>query len=155
MSLYELIPLPPELVHHIVDLGHYGDRCCDRCGKWECRVNCALCNHPSCPCRHCDLYPNYRCCVYCSNCYQARQCKRYKFWFAACNELLQKSGKYRDCQLNLQSCKQCCQLTCQRCKHDFCCEHIADISGCANICLNCWRQVRQEVDSYFGDNVSS
>lgn len=148
MSLYDLIPLPPELVQHIADVGNFADTPCDKCKTWMPIQKCTACQQGTCCCDGGNCYA--QCCTYCHQCWVNRICNNAYDVKAVCEKWIQECN-YDTCPVQDQ-CKPCCRTKCKNCKEKYCCKHCTYFfvgPRQVYMCIRCWDNISREMNDYF------
>lgn len=151
-SLYNLIPLPNDLVYHILELSNCQEYACLQCQKWDSAVQCTSCGVTLCKaCSHeCN---ELACCHYCDTCSQWLVCDSPSPW--GNNDPMCWDYRNRHdtkCSMELATCKLCCIEQCDVCENWYCCSHIKPFDlqyYDYMLCLECWKNIRQKMDELF------
>lgn len=142
--LYELLPLPAEIVSHIATVSSV---CfCPECNQYKCDGRCRHCQCAICTScvKRCW---QWTCCKYCDECAVLWKCYDIKDWYncSCCDK-----SKSPACEgKSVSPCARChLPLHCSWCEKSSCCKHaaIALPSIPLYICVHCYQRQRSKLD---------
>lgn len=137
-ELYEVIPLPPELVHLLLVQNCLSF--CTQCQRWyQPNGTCEDCDSKN-VCPHCvkQCESPCGCCLYCHSCSLKREYAPAQY---KCSNL------ESPCVVNSSECVRHSQDWCFQCQQWFCPVHHVEVEEFADaMCVTCWKQVQDRID---------
>lgn len=124
MSLYDVIPLPHDVIFHILQLGRLEEYQCPRCKVYHSVTKCSRCG--SFTCMNCIDPDNYicGCCCYCPKCESVNVClsrKSNKMDVIQCKVI----HDHVTPKCSMKGCSHycLCRSHCRTCPNNYCCKH--------------------------------
>lgn len=149
--LYELLPLPPEIVSHMVTVSNV--YFCRKCNYYKCEELCTHCRRALCiecakQCWNVKWAWEVVCCVYCKDCALLWKCHDSSYDYVCQEPVFHDNSSV--CHASERSaCSRCPVMhQCKWCEQQYCCRHASVALPAASlfICVTCYQRQRSKLD---------
>lgn len=126
MNLFNTLPLPSELIEHILNFHNLSPTPCPHCLRWQPVNSCDYCSQVCC--LQCQTICDWGCCGMCPGCLSKQQsCITRKScnWLSAVACSRDKDYCLPDC--TQQMCGHILAQMCVGCGQEFCCKHSVEM----------------------------